>query len=46
VLKFWDRQIYESIKDELTIERVIEQIAARINLTKEEDTKRSFEEEE
>jgi hypothetical protein len=46
VLKYWDAQIYESVKDELTLDRVKEQITARISLLKQEDRERQYEEEE
>jgi hypothetical protein len=46
VLKYWDEQIYESVKHELTIERVRQEIASRITLRKKEDREREFEEEE
>jgi len=42
VNKFWDEQIYESVKNELSLDRVKEQLEARINLLKQEDRDREF----
>ncbi len=37
VLKYWDPEIWESVKDEISIDRVREQIAGRVSLLKQED---------
>jgi hypothetical protein len=42
VLKYWDPKIWESVKEELSIDRVKEQLEARIDLSKQEDRERTF----
>jgi hypothetical protein len=42
VLKYWDPKIWESVKEELSIDRVKAQLEAKINLSKQEDRERTF----